>query len=97
MSDMKWHVGQRVRCIVTTPIFADPQHHHASLWEKGCTIEPQGGSIYTIRKIFAWHGGFTFWLHELDDPFVSFHEEMFEPLEDVDSSSLCQTVLHQEA
>ena len=84
---MNWHVGQRVLCIVTK-IYPDPNHHHASLWEKGCTIEPQRGSIYTIRKIFPWRGGFTFWLHELDDPFVTFHEEMFVSLDDETSASM---------
>lgn len=78
-----WHVGQQVRCIRTGDCFPDPQHHHASLWEKGCTIEPQKGEIYTIRKIFPWEGGFTFWLCELDDPLVSFHEEMFSPLNEI--------------
>jgi hypothetical protein len=90
---MMWHVGQRVRCIRGASIFADPQHHHAGLWEKGCTIEPQYGSIYTIRKIFPWKGGVTFWLNELDDPFVSFHEEMFVPVEEASAKRVSKRLV----
>lgn len=81
-----WHIGQRVKCIRRGPLVPEPRDPKFALWtEDYKPAEPQNGSYYTIRKIFpALDDAVTFWLDEIEDDFVAYHEEMFQPIDDSD-------------
>ncbi len=78
MSD--WYVGQRVLCICIFTHF-DERHPSADIMTDDYIPPlPSKGVVYTIRKIFPWLDGYTFWLAELHDDLVSYHEEAFAPI-----------------
>lgn len=78
-----WYVGQKVRCVRRGTLEFAPKDSFLG----GSPLRyhwPAKGGTYTIRKIFLGDGFSAFWLKELlADDFVSYHEDLFLPLEEV--------------
>jgi hypothetical protein len=75
-----WYVGQKVVCVRTRDLVCDQRHPDASIAAPISEYPwPECGKVYTISGIWDWFDGHLFQVKEIDEPFVSYHEELFRP------------------
>lgn len=86
---MTWSIGQKIVCVRKGTLeFSVPPPSWAG--QPTSYLWPEPSKVYTIRYIWQSSDadGLSFWLEEIADDLVAYHEELFRPLESVEQKEL---------